>query len=63
MSQTKLELNSNLGKERMFIFFKPFIIANVTHVSSYTSDYFWTGGKFAYDTRHDDWSHGVLFSP
>ena len=25
--------------------------------------YFWTSGKFADDTRHDDWSHGVLFSP
>ena len=27
------------------------------------TDYFWTGGKFADDTRHDDWSRGVLFSP
>ena len=29
------------------------------------NDYFWTGRKFAsdYDTRHDDWSRGVLFSP
>ena len=28
-----------------------------------TNDYFWTGGKFAYDTRHGDWSRGALFSP
>ena len=27
------------------------------------TDYFWTGGKLADDTRHDDWSRGVLFSP
>ena len=25
------------------------------------NDYFWTGGKFADDTRHGDWSRGVLF--
>ena len=31
--------------------------------SAIPNDYFWTGGKFAYDTRHDDWSRGVLFSP
>ena len=25
------------------------------------NDYFWHGGKFAYDTRHHDWSREVLF--
>ncbi len=29
----------------------------------FLTDYFWTGGKFADDARHDDWSRGVLFSP
>ena len=28
-----------------------------------SNDYFWHGSKFAYDTRHHDWSRGVLFSP
>ena len=28
-----------------------------------SNDYFWHGSKFAYDTRHHDWSRGVLISP
>ena len=28
-----------------------------------SNDYFWHGSKLAYDTRHHDWSRGVLFSP
>ena len=35
------------------VLFLPSVILN---------DYFWPGRKFAYDTRHHDWSRGVLFS-
>ena len=26
--------------------------------SAISNDYFWHGSKFAYDTRHRDWSRG-----
>ena len=51
-----------------FFWFGTHHVHRITHESLKTyfqcgPDYFWTGGKFADDTRHDDWSRGVLFSP